>query len=375
MEELVWILIVGLFKGIAWILTAVFRALGRVLKLLFGGAKIARRADPARMAPPRSAPSSPAASKVLASSDARARPAGVVAQLSTELGDLGTEAESLATRCRTEAQNLRFVPTLDAVGKRARTLQQRLHATGDPVRISDAQAATDRLGVLLEVVSLMAAQRRDPVLNDLLGDADALAESCYGPIVEHCRKNDIALASDRTATAIDGDKLFLLSVDDPAGLAAIVLPGAWASDLGWWPALAHEIGHDFYLSVPGLGAELTTVLSLPRETRLPSGRGRLNTGDVDRAVFAWHEELFADAFGTMMLGPAYLYTMAGIFARPKEPVQAVAVAQIQGRFEEHPPGHIRVACAARLLGLMGYGAEGDRLEARWRKLHADPDRV
>jgi hypothetical protein len=221
----------------------------------------------------------------------------------------------------------------------------------------------------------MAAQRRDPELDDLLGDADALAAACYGPIVDYCRRKDIRLTSDRTATAIGGDKLFLLSVDDPAGLAPIVLPEAWASDLGWWPALAHEIGHDFYNSVTGLPRELMAVLKLPAQKDLPRQANRLTTADLDRAISAWHEELFADAFGTMMLGPAYVRTMAAIFGSPEQPARACTIAPEGGRFEEHPPGHVRVACGARLLAQMGYGKEGDGLEAAWRGRHGSPDRL
>jgi hypothetical protein len=85
------------------------------------------------------------------------------------------------------------------------------------------------------------------------------------------------------------------------------------------------------------------------------------------------EELFADAFGTMMLGPAYVHTMMWSFGSPSEPVMAVAIAPTkQGTYEEHPPGHIRVVVACRLLGLMGYGALGDRLEASWRRAHREP---
>jgi hypothetical protein len=194
-------------------------------------------------------------------------------------------------------------------------------------------------------------------------------------VVEYCRQRGIKLISDRTATCIGGDKLFILSLDDPSGLAPIVLPRDWATQIGWWPALAHEIGHDFHNSVPNLGDELRRALSLPGPVgKLPAAQVRQN--DLDAAVGAWMEELFADAFGTMMLGPAYVATMSWSFGSPSEPVQTMAASPTrQGNFEEHPPGHVRVVVACRLLGMMGYGALGDRLEASWRRAHKNPSYV
>jgi hypothetical protein len=364
MEELVWLAIVGLFKLFGWILKKTFRGLGRLLSL--GG----RRAAPVRSAPPRASAPAPTPR----SAPSRKAPTGRAAQLVGELGDVQTEANALAERVRGELENAPFAETLVQLARRAGALRQRL-ASGEAVAPREAESLLERFSVLLEIVSTMAAQRRDPELADLLGDADALAAACYAPIVEYCRRKDIRLTSDRTATAIGGDKLFLLSVDDPAGLAAIVLPEAWASDLGWWPALAHEIGHDFYNSVTGLPRELMAALELPAQKDLPRVANRLTTADLDRAISAWHEELFADAFGTMMLGPAYVRTMSAIFASPAQPARACTIDFEGGRYEEHPPGHVRVACGARLLRQMGYGKEGDDLEAAWRRRHANPDRL
>jgi hypothetical protein len=77
----------------------------------------------------------------------------------------------------------------------------------------------------------------------------------------------------------------------------------------------------------------------------------------------------------MMLGPAYLHTMAAIFGAPDQPARVCAVAPNGARYEEHPPGHVRVVCAARLLGQMAYGKEGDDLERAWRQRHNQPDRL
>jgi cbb3-type cytochrome oxidase subunit 3 len=286
--------------------------------------------------------------------------------LIADLEELGRASSEHAARCQEEAPNLRFVRSFEDVTARANHLARRLRMRDLEV-VRELSRARMHLDAVFEVTSFMAAQRRDQTLRELLGDADALAEACYRPIVEHCRRREISLSSDRAVTVLDGDKLYFFSIDDPTGLATIVLPGAFASELGWWPALVHEIGHDFYRSVADLSKDLVTALGVPANARLPSGTTTLTTADLDRALFAWHEELFADAFGTMMLGPAYIRTMMWTFGTEGKEEAARARALDDGRFEEHPPSHVRVAAACRLLGRMGYGGEGDRLEAIWRK--------
>jgi hypothetical protein len=370
--ELLIAIIVGIFKLIRWILVTFFKLLGGIFGLLTRGAKAARRLEPARMQPKKLQPAKvPATARPVTPS---AGPA--LKELAARFDKLEETASAEAERCLGEEANLAFVETLRYIGSASREMKRRLATAGSDGKVlGTGYREAERLEALFEVLSVMSDQRRDRDLLELLGDADALAEACYRPIVDYCRNRGIKLISDRTATCIGGDKLFILAVDDPSGLAPIVLPAAWSTEIGWWPALAHEIAHDFYNSVPGLGDELRRKLSLPLTGKLPS-QTRVTTADIDGAVGAWMEELFADAFGTMMLGPAFVATQSWSFGSPREPAQALAAAGLKnGNFEEHPPGHVRVACACRLLREMGYGAQGDKLEASWRRAHRNPELV
>jgi hypothetical protein len=372
--ELLVAIVVGIFKLIRWILKTLFRGIFGIfgaLKRAQSGQMDAKKAAPVRAVPKRSAP--PAIPVTARPVTPGAGPA--LRQLADRLTELAQKAADEAVRCAGEEANLPFVDSLHWVADEAARAAQRVVVSRDGKSMGEAFQAAERLDSLFEVFITLADQRRDRGLLELLGDADALAEACYRPIVDYCHQRGIKLGSDRTATCIGGDKLFILSVDDPSGLAPIVLPRDWSTEIGWWPALAHEIGHDFWNSVTNLPAEMR------RELRLPTGAGQLpgpvvRTSDVDAAVGAWLEELFADAFGTMMLGPAYVATMSWSFGSPSKPVEAVAVMPRQkGGFEEHPPGHVRVVSACRLLGQMGYGAIGDKLEASWRRAHKDPSYV
>jgi hypothetical protein len=360
--ELLIAIVVGLFKLVRFIFRLWFRLLFGGLRLLFPRARppAATRAAPMRTAAPQSAKALPAR-----------MPTSAATAMDAPLRAVLNMAEAEARRCAAEEANRPFVVTLEQVIARARQTIGR--PVTDAAALEARRRLVEQLAALVEMVEAMTQQRRDPALLDLLGDADALADACYRPIVEHCRRRGIRLSSDRARTILGGDKLFFFSVDDPTGLATIVLPTAWATQIGWWPALAHEIAHDFYRSVAGLDAELT------RRLRLVPGRvadERAGTRAIEPAVAAWREELFADAFGTMMLGPAYVHTMSWVFGAPARPIEVcAALPDGEGGYEEHPPRHVRVVCAARLLGAMGYGAEGDALEAAWRRRHKEPRRV
>ncbi len=376
LRALLWLL-VGIAKILFYVVRGVVRLVARALGQLeqLGDAELRRRRGEDRAAPARATRARPPAAPATSATSTRAAAATLAARAAT----LAAAARALAAVARERRATRRFAPTLEELEAREATVE-RLARRGDAAaRPSDVE----RDELLLRIVGDMIAERRSPRLVELLGDTDALADASYAPIVEHCTNRRIRLASDRAATIVDGDKLYFYSVSDPSGLAAIVLPESFTRELVAWPAIAHEIGHDFYHSVDGLPEQLAKALALGGEIAIPAvqaagGVARAVADVPQRAVTAWREELFADAFGTMMLGPAYVQTMARLFASPAEPARALVLAvDAEGgglpRYEEHPPGHVRVVVACRLLGQMGYGAEADRLERRWRAEHAEPD--
>ncbi len=377
-EIVIWIL-VALVKVIAAIVRGFFRLLIGISRRLGAPAQrqASRTSEPARL-------SAPAAHKLAAPAAPTRLAESIVAALVARGTELVTTARALGKLADDRAATRRFTDTLAALATRGEALITRIR------RADGTHASFDReLGreeTMLAILDAMVSERRGPLV-ELLGDTDALAGASYAPIVEFCARRAIPLSSDRAATIVGGDKLFFLSVDEPTGLAAIVLPESFTSELMTWPAIAHEIAHDFFHSVSGLPAELRRAAGLGTELRLPPAPQGSNQRSVDlfvaqiaaRATSAWMEELFADAFGTMMLGPAYIETMSESFASPDEPGRALAMMTDEEhgapRYEEHPPGHVRVVLACRLLGRMGHGKEADRLEAAWRARHGEPELV
>jgi hypothetical protein len=301
----------------------------------------------------------------------------LVAKLGAQVQELMKRAGALEDRCDADPLCAPLRPTLrDFVTPKLASALAEVRKASSPGALREVASLGAYLDALLRLLSLMADQRVDPSLDELIDDADTLAEACYRPVVDYCRTNDVPLSSDRTATVFGDDcSPWLGRIDDPTGLAILHLPWSWLAEVHRWPAIGHEVGHDFYDSVAGLDEELVRRLGLVDALDDPAivdGRYGVSQDDVDRLVAVWRQELAADAFGVMMLGPAYAVTTMRIFARPDEPVQALAVSVDGDEYEVHPPGHVRVAVVCRLLGRMGYGKIADQLEQRWRAQHKEP---
>ena len=144
-------------------------------------------------------------------------------------------------------------------------------------------------------------------------------------------------------------------------LAPLRLPRAFEQSLWSWPAIAHEIAHDFYYSLRGLEPSLRARLGLPSKVEMPMSSAELD-GPWLRNVFgAWLPEVVADTLGTMSLGPAYVETMLRAFRNPSSPQRTAAILQDRSLIDEHPPPRLRLYMATRVLHHLGRHEEADAL--------------
>ncbi|HXI59231.1 MAG TPA: hypothetical protein VNO55_24360 [Polyangia bacterium] len=355
-----------LLKGIAKLLFVLFRTVFRMLRWLV------RRVRPA---PVEALAAPPTMTRVPSAPPPVKRSA--VEALTAKVQALATLARATDGRCATSSLCAPLQPTLrDFLLPRLQEMQAELRRVHTAAQVDRIAASLRYLNALTQLLARMAEQRADPNLDELIDDADTLAEACYRPVVDYCRTNDVPLSSNRTA-AVFGDDCSpsLGRIDDPTGLAILHLPWKWLAEVHRWPAIGHEVGHDFYASVAGLDEQLLRQQGLSDvvDQGQVVDRGQAVTSrDVDRLVTHWRHELVADAFGVMMLGPAYAVTTATILAQPDEPGEVLAAQTDGDEYEVHPPGHLRVAAVCRLLARLGHGALGDELERRWRDQHGDP---
>ena len=277
MEEalllLIFRLIAFIFRGIFLIFKKIFEVIRGAFRYLGRAQSGETRQDPSRLMTSRDVPLAEAKAK-----GGKDR----VQRLTKALDDLSQGIGAEARRCGGEEGNGSLGEALSQLGERTRGLLGDLRRGGEAAAPKVAREAAS-VEAIAQAIGAMTAQRRKPDLLLLLGDADALGAACYRPIVEYARGEGLSLAFERTVTVLGDSDLFTVLFDNPVRIAPIVLPTDWAVQVGWWPALIHEVGHCFYRSVAttragkkprSLDAELRKRLGLPQGERSPRARPR-----------------------------------------------------------------------------------------------------
>jgi hypothetical protein len=386
-----WELIVGLIKLVGQLIWLVLRTVWWVLRSLV---KLMKLALP-----------KPLRSRLLGdpSSEAQVvvteRPRPVAAaqrgavdrkrQFDGALAALERRAAAMAETARLERANRRFVHALaEFVPEELGRVRQLARDTKGELR-PGVERAPVALGVVLDEIDVLMEQRRDPELRAALGDADRLAEVCYQPIIDFARAKGFPLTSSYPATQLTEFDLSIWTGFIPTSIAPIFLPRTFFERAAWWPALCHEIGHDFLASVRGLDPLLRADLDLPSADfgakplafNLYGNELGLDLDQLPRLFGGWFEELFCDVFGTMMCGPAYVATMQRLFAARSDVREVLIVSfdHTGQRYDPHPPRHLRLILGCAVLERAGLHTDAKRLRAEWDARHTvngrGPDRI
>lgn len=120
------------------------------------------------------------------------------------------------------------------------------------------------------------------------------------------------------------------------------------------PLIGHEIGHDLEKE---LG--LTTTM----EGDLATALAGLDDGERAVAWNAWRAELFADLYGLLCTGPAFVASMADLLAA--DPLEVADQAQIAAAWEPHPPASLRMRALTHALSLQGFETDALALRDAW----------
>ena len=329
----------------------------------------------AREAPEAPAPSTPSRPEPLATPRPAATPrppeVDITASARTQADRLRDQATILLRRTEANPRLIRLVPALrdDLLGRLA--IVDRSLA-GNPTLSTVMQETTviQGLGELLRYLDSMAEQRLGGSAS-MLGDADAMADAYYAPILEFARSHGLALQTS-TPVAVSGDwPSSIVPRFASTRVAPLRLPKGFGRTVWVWPAIAHEVAHDFYYSVDGLEADLHERLRLPQGVPAPSSEREIDPAWLRQLFGPWLSEVFADTMGTLMLGPAYVETMRRSFRDPSSAQRTAAIFASQGWIDEHPPARLRLYMATRVLHHLGRHAEADSLWERWNAEHAD----
>ena len=288
-----------------------------------------------------------------------------------QLDRLKLEASRLLARAESDPRLARLVPALreDLLG-RLDMIDRSLKSSPTLSTIVQETTVLRGLDALLRYLKTMVQQRMYG-RSSFVGDADAMADACYAPILEFARAQGLDLRTSQPVVVTGDWDLSIVPRFASTRVAPLRLPVGFEHSLWHWPAIAHEVAHDFYYSLEPLDRELHTRLRLPHEVDLPLSPEELDGAWLRRLFGAWLPEVFADVMGTITLGPAYVETMRRAFRNPSSPQRTAAILQDNALIDEHPPARLRLYLATRVLHHLGRHKESDALWEQWEAEHAD----
>ena len=284
---------------------------------------------------------------------------------------LKADATHMLVRAQADARLTRLVPALrEDLLARIDEVESALRRSPTVSTIVQETTVLQGLEQLARYLETMARQRTGSRAS-VLADADRMADACYAPILEHARVQGLDLRTSTPVTLTGDWGLSIVPRFASTRVAPLRLPQGFDRDVFRWPAIAHEVAHDFYYSLDSIEAGLHERLSLPYEVAVPASEGELSARWLRDLFGPWMSEIFADTLGTMMLGPAYVEAMRRAFRKPGSAQRTAAVFQDGGLIDEHPPERLRLYMATRVLHYLGRHDEADSIWERWEDDHPD----
>jgi len=303
--------------------------------------------------------------------DPRPTEADYIDAARARLDRLEQAASRLLERADSDLRLARLAPTIrDDLLRRIGIVKRSL--SGTPTLSTIVQETTVIAGLeeLLRYLSTMARQRTTGQ-GSLLADADAVADAFYAPILELARVQGLDLRTSQPVAIMGDWSLSIVPRFASTRVAPLRLPRGFEHDVFRWPAIAHEVAHDFYYSLESMDENLRVRLALPVGVPvLESGR-EVDEGWLRELFGAWLPEIFADTLGTIMLGPAYVEAMHRAFRNPSSPQRTAAIMQEGSTIDEHPPERLRLYMACRVLHHLGRHEEANMSWERWEAEHRD----
>jgi hypothetical protein len=220
--------------------------------------------------------------------------------------------------------------------------------------------------------------RRSDLFRNYLAFCDELAWACYGPVAAAAKPGVRAGAKGPPLVYLNGTSgPFVLPRDTPfeaeyveneainrrefvdllkrLPVPVIGVPWFQVRHVPEALVVAHEAGHAVEDDL-GLGNALHDGVA-----------AALSKAGVDRTRAsgwdAWLGEVFADFFGTLALGPAFVGSLADFLATGDAHVRADR--RIAPHWGVHPPDYLRVQLALETLRRTGFARKANGLEGQW----------
>jgi hypothetical protein len=216
-------------------------------------------------------------------------------------------------------------------------------------------------------------QRRDDDMRTFLQLADELAWKCYKPVIDiagpKARRepplvflngglSPYALTRDEAfaAEAVPGEVLAGRTWDpilQRLPVPVIGVPWHQTAHIPDLPVVAHEAGH---VVEQDFGWHETVTSNI--DARLKGSPGTTRAGHWK----AWSKEIFADLWGCLALGPAFVNSLMDFLALAPQVVDG-EIATEQGKY---PTAHLRIQLCLEALKTLGFDSEIPAIETAWR---------
>jgi hypothetical protein len=211
---------------------------------------------------------------------------------------------------------------------------------------------------------------------------DEFAWACYKPALDHDRRRDVPSTGAKEAPLVflSGefspfthlrqkpfdveeveealDSLEFLQVIFALPVPVIGLPWYQVAHLPDAVVVAHEVGHDVERD---LGLTDTMQAHLRAVSATMPGLRR-------SGWFAWLPEVFADLYGVLAAGPAFVSALIDLLAT--DPVQIVAESAAGPPWTKHPPASLRVAVTTQALEQIGFERAAADRRCAWAEAFA-----
>jgi hypothetical protein len=162
---------------------------------------------------------------------------------------------------------------------------------------------------------------------------------------------------------------------NPRWPAIYFMPPSAQRRLLFLPLFFHEFGHILYSCykaemdslVDGLQKKVGRLLE-PRSQRddLLAKSDEQKRRAISETWYEWMHELFCDALGFVMSGPAFAYSFSMYFRLLGRERYHLTANELKGR--KHPVTRMRIRVLADRTRQEGYGKVGDEIETNWDDL-------
>jgi hypothetical protein len=247
-------------------------------------------------------------------------------------------------------------------------------ACGDDTLLQDArnlEALLLGLRRIWEFFRSKLVQRLDQRMSPFLRAADELAWACYHPVMAYYPElrrqpplvflnggmSPFALSRDQAFSAelVIGESLGGATYDNILQRLPVAMIGVPYYQVAYLPdmlVVAHETGHavasDF---------RLYACVQANIDAACGTGAPRL------RFWASWSHEVFADLWGCLTLGPAYVSALMDFLASDRAELDG----EIPSEAGRYPPTHLRINLCVEALRQLEFAEDAASCEAEWRR--------